>query len=55
MELPAGDKVIKVTREFYDESGDCVVYEIQVLSTGHAVGHLRYLPYWKDRGQSSEW
>lgn len=55
LELPAGDKVIKVTREFYDEEGDCVVYEIQVISTGHAVGHLRYLPYWKDRGQSSEW
>lgn len=55
MELPAGDKVIKVTREFYDDNGDCLVYEIQVISTGHAVGHLRYLPYWKDRGQSSEW
>ncbi|HVM35048.1 MAG TPA: UTRA domain-containing protein [Actinomycetota bacterium] len=55
LELPAGDKVIRVTREFYDDSGDCVVYEIQVISTGHVVGHLRYLPYWKDRGQSSEW
>lgn len=55
LELPAGDKVMKVTREFYDDNGDCLVYEIQVISTGHAVGHLRYLPYWKDRGQSSEW
>lgn len=55
LELPAGDKVIRVTREFYDDDGDCVVYEVQALSTGHVVGHLRYLPYWKDRGQSSEW